>query len=138
MASSSPSCDNSAFFKDWTALNVDTLHMSVFLNASDATLEAYIDVMMLSEEIGDLADLEDILVMIFLPKSDGDKRPIGLYSASQRICFVTAGQTTDPSALQQVLFTQLTGRSLPDNLVGQEEKALAAFPEQRAGAVARR
>ena len=41
--------------------------------------------------------------------------------AFQVICFVTLGQDPDVTALQQLLFQQLCGKSLPEKLVGQTE-----------------
>ena len=46
-----------------------------------------------------------------------------------KICFVTLGAAPDLSALQQTLHVQLTGTSLPEKLVDQQQEALQALED---------
>jgi hypothetical protein len=74
-------------FPLWTGLGIDGLHMRVMESASDETVEAFIDLMELAEELGDIPGAQDVIIMVFLGKPDGGKRAIGLMSFILRLWF---------------------------------------------------
>ena len=72
-------------FPATTGLGVDMWHPRLFAWLPDDGLQGWIDLMMIAERKGWLPAAMETLTVVFIPKGSGGVRPIGLFTASQRL-----------------------------------------------------
>ena len=72
-------------FPVYTGLGADAWHPRWFAALPDDGLEAWVDMMMIAEAQGWIPRVMSTLTMVFIPKASGGVRPIGLFTASQRL-----------------------------------------------------
>ena len=68
-----------------TGLGVDAWHPRHFAWLPDAGVQAWIELMLVAEGRGWLPVGMEMLTVVFIPKGSGGVRPIGLFTASQRL-----------------------------------------------------
>ena len=74
-----------ASFPAATGLGWDRFHPRALLRCSDAAIEALIRIFMLAEFLGKWPDAVGVVIMALIPKTDGGRRPIGLFPTLVRI-----------------------------------------------------
>ena len=75
----------SAAFKRLTAAGGDFFHPRVFMQLSDEALETIIGRFMICEFLGYMPPAMEFVIIFFLPKPTGGRRPIGLLPSFYRI-----------------------------------------------------
>ena len=72
-------------FPEHTGLGADQWHPRHFDLLPAALLESWVDIMTKAESMGWLPAAMDLLTIVFIPKGVDSVRPIGLFTASQRL-----------------------------------------------------
>ena len=68
-----------------TGLGWDKFHPRALARCSDATLSLFIMLLAMAERMGRWHSLIGVVMVVLLPKSDGGRRPIGLFPSIIRI-----------------------------------------------------
>ena len=79
-----------------TGLGGDNISPCAFLRLSSEALEALAVLFMLFESLGTWADVLELVMLVLLPKSDGGRRPIGLFFTTVRPEYVTCARGRPP------------------------------------------
>ena len=72
-------------FPTEVGLGWDKLHPRALARCSDRVLEALIAVFLCAEAAGNWFDAIGVIMIILIPKSDGGRRPIGLFPSAVRL-----------------------------------------------------